>query len=103
MSRTTQFIGLNSEALEFISKNNGKLLCKYEGNTGMFDEPLMYGIYEVEIPYKYYDIQMTRKETYVEITQAEPWSSGPCIFTCLKYIISDKYVGLWSDEEINNC
>lgn len=102
MSRTTQFIGLSSDALDFISKHNGKVLCEYEGNTGMFDEPLMYRIYEVEIPYEYYDVPMIKKETYVEVTQAEPWSSGPCIFTCLRHISLDRHIGLWSDKDINN-
>ncbi len=101
--RCTQFIGLSKEARDFINKYNGKKLCEYEGNTGMFEEPLMYGIYEVEIPYNYYGVEMTRKETYIEITQAEPWSSGSCIFTCLENIITKHRIGKWSEEDIDNC
>jgi len=39
-------------------------------------------------------------ETYVEVVQAEPWSSGPMIFTYLKNINSGKIIGAWTDEEI---
>lgn len=44
---------------------------------------------------------MIDKHTYVEVVQAEPWSSGPCIFTCLMNLGSLKRIGEWSDEDIN--
>ncbi len=36
-----------------------------------------------------------------EIVQAVPWSSGPCIFLCLKDAQGNR-IHPWSDEEINN-
>lgn len=107
MSRTTQFIGLNNEAFEFISNHKGRILCEYYMTEGMFDEPVMGSIYECVLeregrwsfPENKYKEEY--KETFVEVVQAAPWSSGMCIFTCLKYIDREEFVGRWSDEDIN--
>jgi hypothetical protein len=63
--------------------------------TGMFDE-------EVYVLRQY----ETNDGRFVEeFVQADPWSSGPCIFLGLRYsngggVISET---LWNDEDIMNC
>jgi len=109
MSRTTQFIGLSSNAWNFLKEYKYKQLCEYYMTEGMFDEPVMGSIYECilerEGRYSFPENKYMEeyKETFIEVVQAMPWSSGPCIFTCLKYLAKDEYIGLWSDKEINNC
>jgi hypothetical protein len=109
MSRTTQFIGLSSETWNFLRDHKYKQLCEYHMTEGMFDESVMGSIYECTLEregmYSCPDNEYMEeyKVTLVEVVQAEPWSSGPCIFTCLKNIQTEEKIGLWSDEEINNC
>ena len=109
MSRNTQYIGLSSEAWDFLEKHKYKQLCEYHMTEGMFDEPVMGSIYECTLEREgIYSLPGNEymeeyKETFVEIVQAMPWSGGPCIFTCLKHITIEEYIGLWSDEEMNNC
>jgi hypothetical protein len=74
MSRSTQFIGLTPKALEFVS---GLEIIENSDNftTGMFEEEIHLG------EWKY-------KEGYLrEVIQAEPWSSGPMIFTTLRFFL----------------
>ena len=111
MSRSTQFIGLNDKALEFLNNNckcdvidvyrNGVLESSYaeprkiEGEVifGMFGEPIQL--------YNY----ITHDGTILyEQVQCEYWSSGPVIFTFLTKK-SDKckgeyIIGGWEDKEI---
>lgn len=101
MSRTTQFIGLSQEATQFLKVHNAKILCGYTMTHGMFEEEIYGNIYETEHKYDYYGSEMIDKHTCVEVVQAEPWSSGPCIFTCLMDLGSLKRIGEWSDKEIN--
>lgn len=109
MSRTTQYIGLSPEAWNFLRSHKYRELCIYHMTEGMFDEPVMGAIYECTLEregmYSCPGNEYTEeyKETYVEVVQAEHWSSGPCIFTCLKRINKDEFVGKWSDEDINKC
>jgi len=106
MSRTTQFIGLSPKANEFLETHNYKQLCTYHMTEGMFSEPIMGGIYECILqrqggyscPGNEYMEHC--RETYIEVVQAEPWSSGPMIFTCLKNVQTDVMVGTWAEEEI---
>jgi hypothetical protein len=112
MSRCTQYIGLNNHAEHFLDSNNAKMLCRYQGDTGMFEEPLFYGIYEVEI--KYMDrsfsfpdenenetnvFENVEIQTFAEITQCAPWRSGPCYYTCLKNIKTGQLVGEWAEDK----
>ena len=108
--RETQNMGLSQEALDWLDKHAERTkvktcpTCKhttgggydcevYDKETGvsrgMFDDgPELYS-------YK------TDRETVVEIVQAVPWSSGPCIFLCLQDK-EGKKIGEWSQEEIDN-
>ena len=107
--RCTQFIKLNKEAREFLNKHNGIKLCEYNMTEGMFDETIKGSIYECTLQregqYSFpgNEYMEDYQDTYIEIVQAEPWSSGPCIFTCLKHIIRDEYIGKWAEEDIDNC
>lgn len=107
MARCTKFIGLSPKAKEFLTKYNSKELCRYHMTEGMFDESLMGGIYEVTLQRKgiysypgniYYE---DYKATFIEVVQAEIWSGGPCIFTCLENIRTKEVIELWTDEELN--
>lgn len=107
--RTTQYIGLNPEAEAWLAKNcksTTSIICPTCGNvtlpelistnlkeiTGMFNE-------HVDFLRQYETHTGEKVETFI---QAEPWSSGPCIFLALKYSESGIAFCLWGDEEINN-
>ena len=89
MSRSTQYIGLNDYALDFVRGAGEKkpiLLTE-----GMFQEEI-WG-YEYIFPSSEEDLSC-KYEVYKERVQAVPWSSGPMIFTCLQRIMvkhSGKY------------
>ena len=70
MSRTTQFIGLTFAGLSFTDTLES--LDRYIGAHGMFGEDIELG--------RWRDAD---GNAYREVVQADPWSSGPCIFTCL--------------------
>ena len=92
MSRQTNFFGLNERAKQFISNNNLVKTANHENVYGMFDE-IVYVLQD------YFD----GRYKYREYIQAEPWSSGPCIFIALWDIENNIPVkdSLWTDEEIN--
>jgi hypothetical protein len=69
--RTTQYIGLNALALEFVATLE-KLDIKHF-TTGMFEEEVPLGVWKD-----------TDGTIYKEVVQIEPWSSGPMIFTCVE-------------------
>lgn len=102
MSRTTQFIGLSQDANQFLKEHNAKELCRHIITTGMFEEPIHGTIYDLEFKYDYYGMEAISNRAYAEVVQAEPWSSGPCIFTCLININAGEKVCFWSEEEIAN-
>lgn len=71
MSRTTQYIGLTKRALEYV--NDAVEAKPYNMTEGMFGEIIHGSIYT-----------MPNGEILTEVVQAEPWSSGPMIFTHLR-------------------
>ncbi len=71
MSRTTQFVGLTTAASSFT--DTLEALDRYVGAQGMFGEDIELGRWRD--PYG---------NSYTEVVQDDPWSSGPCIFTCLE-------------------
>lgn len=73
MSRQTNFIGLTDRAEEFV-KTLEMIEDSEHYTAGMFDE-------KVQLR-KWLNTDGSILE---EVVQAEPWSSGPCIFTCLQY------------------
>ena len=74
MSRSTQFIGLNSFARDFVK--NAKRKEHYPMTHGMFGEDIYGTIY-------YLDPKFPGKWCWIlkEVVQTMPWSSGPMIFT----------------------
>lgn len=79
--RTTQFIGLNDSAREYVK--NLEELPSDAHTYGMFDEiiPLKrWKIPENHPLYCEHEASCIR-----EVFQFEIWSSGPMIFTCLAY------------------
>lgn len=71
MSRSTSFIGLTRDAAEWV-----KQLIEMPNDhhtRGMFDEVVPLRTWR-DVDGKY----------YYEVVQADPWASGPLIFTCIK-------------------
>jgi len=106
--RMTQFVGLRPEATEFLDKNAEQQIAEtcphchqptrhkpsrevYTKTDGMFGE---------EIPLHEYALR--NGETWREIVQAEPWSSGPVIFLCLEDEMKKLHFK-WPKKDIDNC
>ena len=70
--RTTQFIGLTERAREFVK--DAIILPSTNVTYGMFDEEISLGMWE------------KNGFHFVEVVQTEMWSSGPMIFTHLRWI-----------------
>lgn len=80
MSRTTQYVGLNKYAQDYVK--NAVRVEEYPMTHGMFNEVVMGNIYHMEPP------KGPNKEyRLVEVVQIAPWSSGPVILTCLKSVL----------------
>lgn len=96
MSRSTQFIGLNQKAVDFIIFNKDLTEYKEFDNytEGMFDEKIPLGVWKFKDCY------------YKEIVQCVPWSSGPMIFTYLEKTEDlnkkGKRLFLWKDKHVKN-
>jgi hypothetical protein len=100
--RCDQIIGLPVAAREFLCEHGAlpeacphchrpfdqKLeVCGYW--QGMFDEP-----------YNLYRHQLNDGRTAEEFVQADPWSSGPCLFLGLR--VSDGTEFLWDQKDIDD-
>jgi hypothetical protein len=103
--RETQIFGLNEDADRFLSENakRGVAACPSCGqdvkdqilkreygsaeSLGMFDDGP-----------RLYEYQLTDGRKAREVVQADPWSSGPCIFLCLE--IDGQRVFEWPADQI---
>jgi hypothetical protein len=106
--RCTQFIGLNERASKFLKKNATErpaIVCKKCGEVvskemdrSVYDHA--FGMFDEKIPLHSYKLKDGR--TVKEYVQADPWSSGPCIFTALKDAKTKKAIKgtLWKVAEI---
>lgn len=72
MSRSTTEVGLTDAARAFTATLEH--LGDHVGDKGMFGEPISMG--------RWRDAE---GHEYVEVTQDAPWSSGPCVLTCLEW------------------
>lgn len=108
MARFTQYIGLSPRASEFLKNHNYKQIYSYEMTEGIAQEPVMGNLYEciIQVEGRFScpgnEYKEDIKTLYIEEVQAEPWSSGPMIFTQLRNILTGKILGSWTDEEIYN-
>lgn len=88
--RTTQYIGLHHGATKYLVNNGFKPIPTDNQTTGMFGEPVPLGEWNNE-----------QGAHIREVVQAEPWSSGPMIFTCLQR--DGQQLCKWEeDENISN-
>ncbi len=107
--RTTQFMGLTEAAQAYIHDyaiHNVEIKCEYCGGikepsepqyeetgevTGMFGEP-------VHMLKRY----KTIGDQFEEYVQADPWSSGPCIYLALRWSNNKKPIEetLWDEATI---
>ena len=83
MARSTQYIGLNTYAKNLV-KNAYKTEVLPELTIGMCEEPIPGKVFYVA-PLSGEDVNVYHK--YTEVVQCEPWSSGPMIFTHLRWEI----------------
>lgn len=88
MSRETQYIGLTPKAEEFV-KDLKKVENSGNCTSGMFGERVELG--------EWWDEQ--RKVYVREVVQAEPWSSGPMIFTTLAFALEKAECEIHESED----
>jgi hypothetical protein len=90
MARSTQYIGLNADALAYVSTL--ERIDSDNHTTGMFDERIPLGKWRLG----------TTEVCVLEKVQAEPWSSGPVIFTALKLerngFVNDAWMFPWQED-----
>ena len=123
--RYTHYYGLSDQAEDWLDKNCKKEYFKHtiqpvdsDGND-MPNEPAkvvtttnvlsthtgnkVFGMFEDDV----YDLDkytMNDGREVEEYLQAEPWSSGPCLFIALQYSDTKEPIHetLWPDKEIGN-
>ncbi|MFA6842993.1 MAG: hypothetical protein WCR33_01185 [Bacilli bacterium] len=124
--RCTQFFGLSKNANDWLEKYCKqthyfqKVFRAYDGSdewvevensegTQLVSKPLeenekVFGMFGEEV-YVLQQYEMDNGSIVEEYVQADPWSSGPCIFLCLRFQSTKKFVNksLWKDEEIEKC
>lgn len=93
MARSTQYIGLNDKAEDFLDKNF-ELTLPEDDNVviGLCDEVIQLTSY------------VSKNQNYLsarEVVQTIPWSSGPMIFTHIEVELLDKTKVLWYSWEVN--
>lgn len=99
MARFTQYHGLTEEARKFLA--DAELVTHFEGTLGIAMEPIHFGIWKKKDKKEEDDYFPQMEGTYAEIVQAEIWSSGPMIFTCLIDLRHpDKRLFEWSEAEM---
>ena len=101
MSRFTQYVGLKPEAREFLENRNAKEIASWVMTCGIGMEDVRGSIYEVP-PMEVEPGEMPnfQPETYVEVEDKTPWSSGPVIHTCLMLLPSGKRFFEWKEDEL---
>jgi hypothetical protein len=105
--RCTQFVGLTGEARDFLDGNVNMVDSRPCPHCGKMTETEMekidegrftVGMFDEEIPLSTYRLKDGRIAR--EVVQADPWSSGPVIFTCLE--VEGLRIGEWPQEAIDN-
>jgi hypothetical protein len=78
--RTTQYIGLNKRALEYVS--DAVDFYFYKMTQGIGEEPISGRVYVMPVP-----PGPNKKLLAKEVIQETVWESGPMIFTHLRLIL----------------
>lgn len=122
MSRSTQWMGFTPESHKWLLNN---AICEkvsvittklYRDDRREINETIndeinsietgqeVTGMFE-ELVHKIREYPLKNGKVVEEYIQAEPWSSGPCIFMALRYKDTKKPIraSLWSQKEIDNC
>lgn len=89
MSRSTQYIGLTDEGKEFVK--NFRSIQNYSCEDGIAGEPIFYSRW----------LDVNTGKIYKEVTQYNPWSSGPMFFTCIEDERGNQY-GKWARARYKN-
>lgn len=111
--RCDQWIGLSNEARAWLKDNvnwvqTNQLWCPHCGKEVRCDtvmeaiaspKRVVYGMFDDE--YRLGTWRLKSGKVVKEVLQAEPWSSGPCFFTCLE-LEDGTRIGKWSQYEIDN-
>jgi hypothetical protein len=111
MSRSDSFVGLNGRAWKYLNENakwgkrrlvdergkileeNREILCEW---STIYTWLSMFGC---ENPLRVFTLKKGGK--VYEVVQADPWASGPNIFTCLAYKSGKKLKKtMWKNKEI---
>jgi len=89
MSRSTQYIGLTDRAHRFLKEHDSMMSCSENRCTkGMFEEDIPLGTWRITLRKTSPTLGEPADQQHFivrEVVQAEPWSSGPMIFTCLEF------------------
>lgn len=111
MSRSDNFIGLHNKAWQYLNKNGkwgkrrlvdgrGKILEEKPELICEWDTKYTWiSMFGGENPLRVFPLKNGKK--VYEVVQAEPWASGPCLFTCLVNEKGKKLkTTMWKDKEI---
>lgn len=99
MARHEQYMGLNHKALKFLDENKAKEIGQYKMIATVYSNDFIYGsIYEIinnsEQGFNYAD-------TYIEVIDFEPWSSGPMYFIALFNMTTRQVEFRWTNKELS--
>ena len=104
----TQFVGLTEKASKYLDKKGIKEVSskcphcgeatEYRTKRVQYDRTL--GMFGEKIPL--WEYELANGETWREVVQAAPWSSGPVIFLCLEDEMKKQHFK-WSKKDIDNC
>lgn len=104
--RCTQYVGLSIESRVFLDENANRIgggICPHCGEHSrekfetIKDGRFICGMFNEELPLTTFRLKDGR--IAMEVVQADPWSSGPVIFTCLE--IDGVRVAEWRQEDID--
>lgn len=107
--RCTQIMGKTDEAMLFINNHAIKesKQCPHCGGPIESGRPKVVSTIDASHEGMFGDgpilnVYIDQDGNHIEeVVQATPWSSGPCIFICLKY--KNKLICKWDQEAIDNC
>lgn len=111
MARTDWFIGLHGRAWKYLNKNGKWVKRRLVDSRGVILEEKPEILCERDTKYTWLSMfggknplrvfHLTNGKKVYEVVQADPWASGPNIFTCLVNEKGKKLkTTMWKDKEI---